>query len=222
MHLPRLIDAIHAVRSDSLAPYLESSHRHICATCPLVNGENCPCPMDYLAVLVVQAVETVDARRSGGSVVVSQGADRERKIAAARVTLTVEDGAHKGQAFTFDGRTTCLAGRALGCLVHFPDEPSDRYISRFHCLLEINPPAIRVQDLGSRNGTYVNGQLIGHRLKELVGKDNPDNAEAGYPLSDGDKLRLGSTVLGVHVSETEASEDACPESPGESLLSAST
>ena len=37
MHLPRLIDAIHAVRSDSLAPYLESSHRHICATCPLVN-----------------------------------------------------------------------------------------------------------------------------------------------------------------------------------------
>ncbi|KYC36281.1 hypothetical protein WA1_52005 [Scytonema hofmannii PCC 7110] len=35
--------------------------------------------------------------------------------------------------------------------------------SRYHCLLDINPPDIRVRDFGSRNGTYVNGKKIGQR-----------------------------------------------------------
>jgi hypothetical protein len=63
MHLPQIIDAIHEVRSDWIAPYLDNNRHHICETCALHHSSNCPCPMDYLAVLLVQAVETVDRRR---------------------------------------------------------------------------------------------------------------------------------------------------------------
>jgi hypothetical protein len=63
-HLAPLIDAIHDVRSDLIAPYLERNRNGICETCALHHGSTCPCPMDYLAVLLVQAVETVDKRRN--------------------------------------------------------------------------------------------------------------------------------------------------------------
>ena len=36
----------------------------------------------------------------------------------------------------------------------------DRWISRRHCRLEIESGEIVVHDLGSRHGTYVNGQAI--------------------------------------------------------------
>jgi hypothetical protein len=67
MHLPALIDAIHGVESASIAPYLNNNRRLICETCPRHHHEGCPCPMDYLAVLLVQAVETVDARRAAAA-----------------------------------------------------------------------------------------------------------------------------------------------------------
>jgi hypothetical protein len=64
MHLPQLIDAIHGVDSASIVPYLDNSRHQICEHCSQFEKEGCPCPMDYLAVLLVQAVETVDARRA--------------------------------------------------------------------------------------------------------------------------------------------------------------
>jgi hypothetical protein len=63
MHLPQIVDAIHEVRSDWIGPYLANNRTRICETCALHHGSTCPCPMDYLAVLLVQAVETVDKRR---------------------------------------------------------------------------------------------------------------------------------------------------------------
>ncbi len=63
MHLPALIDAVHEVQSASMGPYLDNNRRKICEHCPLLHSSDCPCPMDYLAVLVVQAIETVDERR---------------------------------------------------------------------------------------------------------------------------------------------------------------
>jgi hypothetical protein len=62
MHLPKLIDEIHGVHSDSIAPYLHNNRKHICEHCALHQSGVCPCPMDYLAVLLVEAVETVDRR----------------------------------------------------------------------------------------------------------------------------------------------------------------
>src|SRR5262249_61181997 len=63
MPLPQLIDAVHEVRSNSIGPYLDNNRRKICEHCPMLHHSECPCPMDYLAVLVVQAIETVDERR---------------------------------------------------------------------------------------------------------------------------------------------------------------
>jgi hypothetical protein len=63
MHLPEIIDTIHGVRAGTIEPYLHANRTQICEKCALHHGSTCPCPMDYLSVLLVQAVETVDQRR---------------------------------------------------------------------------------------------------------------------------------------------------------------
>jgi len=62
LHLPELLDAIHRCDSKSIAPYLDETHRRVCSFCAHRGGESCPCPMDTLAVLLVEAVEEVDRR----------------------------------------------------------------------------------------------------------------------------------------------------------------
>jgi hypothetical protein len=61
-HLPEVVDAIHQVKSDWIWPYLDNNRRTICQCCPQRATSDCPCAMDYLAVLLVEAVEAVDAR----------------------------------------------------------------------------------------------------------------------------------------------------------------
>jgi hypothetical protein len=63
LHLENLIDSIHQVRSNRIEPYLDHNRHEICEKCAFVHSSVCPCPMDSLALLVVQAVETVDERR---------------------------------------------------------------------------------------------------------------------------------------------------------------
>jgi hypothetical protein len=64
LHLPQLIEAVHQVHSPLIAPYQEANRGKICTTCPFhLHSDFCPCPMDSLAVLVVQAIEAVDQRR---------------------------------------------------------------------------------------------------------------------------------------------------------------
>lgn len=64
LHLPKIVDAIHDVHSDGIAPYLEHNRATVCEGCAFHHADICPCPMDYLAVLVVEAVEAVDRRRA--------------------------------------------------------------------------------------------------------------------------------------------------------------
>ncbi|MDQ3799303.1 MAG: serine/threonine-protein kinase [Acidobacteriota bacterium] len=97
-----------------------------------------------------------------------------------RVTLRVVSGPHTGRAFTFDQHDTFLIGRtetAHFCL------PEDRYFSRHHCLLEIAPPQCFLRDLGSTNGTFVNGMRL----------------ETAH-LKSGDRIQGGETVIEVEVS----------------------
>jgi hypothetical protein len=63
LHLPQLIDAIQKVQSPLIEPYLDKNRQQICQKCVFLHSSICPCPMDSLAVLLVQAVETVDQRR---------------------------------------------------------------------------------------------------------------------------------------------------------------
>jgi pSer/pThr/pTyr-binding forkhead associated (FHA) protein len=68
-------------------------------------------------------------------------------------------------------------------------------------LLEIDPPDIRVRDLGSRNGTFVNGESIGQRSEV----ESPDEIDPrAFPergLHDGDELKVGHTVFRVQITE---------------------
>ena len=96
-----------------------------------------------------------------------------------RVTLRVLEGPYHGREFTFDHHDTFLIGRGEAAHLYLPD---DRFFSRHHCLLEIAPPRCFLRDLGSTNGTFVNGQ----KVSEIF-------------LRNGDHIQGGMTVLEVQV-----------------------
>ena len=64
LHLPEYIEAIHGTDSLLIEPYLDKIHQNVCSHCFRRGQEGCPCPMDYLLVLLADAVETVDRRRA--------------------------------------------------------------------------------------------------------------------------------------------------------------
>lgn len=64
LHLPHLIEAIQDIRSGWIRPYLDHNRDVICGECAFQRSSCCPCPMDELIYLVVNAVETVDERRA--------------------------------------------------------------------------------------------------------------------------------------------------------------
>src|SRR5256885_3414656 len=96
-----------------------------------------------------------------------------------RVTLRILEGPYRGREFTFDQHDTFLIGRSDDAHLYLPD---DRFFSRHHCLLEIAPPRCFLRDLGSTNGTFVNGQ----KVSEVF-------------LRSGDRIQGGQTVLEVQV-----------------------
>src|SRR5262245_14472573 len=80
-----------------------------------------------------------------------------------QITLTVVHGDLPKEEYVFEGPTRCTVGRAEDCDIQVPADWLHAVISRRHCCLEVEPPTIRVRDLGSRNGTWINGQNIGQR-----------------------------------------------------------
>jgi len=101
--------------------------------------------------------------------------------------LKVLKGAKPGREFTIlEGEN--LLGRALdakGCnLIDLADEDLDQKISNEHALIEKHGSSVKIRDLGSLNGTYVNSQ---NRLSEGNEID----------LKNGDRLILGKTAFVV-------------------------
>src|SRR5208283_199978 len=88
----------------------------------------------------------------------------------------VIQGADQGKRFEFKSSPVAL-GRDNSNAIRLHDTE----VSRRHAELRQDDDTYRVVDLGSANGTYVNGQLI-------------DQA----PLHSGDRLQIGQTVLLYH------------------------
>lgn len=127
----------------------------------------------------------------------------------AKVILTISEGQLQGQTYEFDSRTTCIIGRAHECYPKIPNQESNRTISRYHCLLDINPPAIRVRDFGSKNGTFINGAKIGQRQPDQTPQEGAKLNFPEYDLTDGDEIQLGHTVfrVGIQGSKRKDQED---------------
>src|SRR5438105_1486118 len=114
-----------------------------------------------------------------------------------RVSLEVVAGPIQGRQFAFDGHDTFLFGRSPEC--HAQLAPDDATASRHHFLLEVNPPAARLRDLGSLNGTYVNGQKHGGRARHLAPPEGAGQAWPEVELRDGDVIRVGATIFNVRI-----------------------
>lgn len=126
----------------------------------------------------------------------------------ATVTLTLVRGRLDPARYEYDERTTCVLGRSADCSPRLPDDEHHSTVSRHHCLIDINPPDVRIRDFGSMNGTFVNGTKIGQREK---GQSPESGAAVRYPehdLADGDEIRLGNTVLRVGISAPPAAAPA--------------
>jgi pSer/pThr/pTyr-binding forkhead associated (FHA) protein len=101
--------------------------------------------------------------------------------------------------FTQPGR--CVVGRAVDCDIPVPADTDSQDVSRHHCAFFLDPPEIRIRDLYSLNGTYVNGMKIGQRHDFAEGDEPPREASRSVELHAGDEVQLGqSASLRVSVS----------------------
>jgi pSer/pThr/pTyr-binding forkhead associated (FHA) protein len=114
------------------------------------------------------------------------------------VQMLVVQGKARGQYLRFP-RGEFMFGRGPECHVR----PNSEWVSRQHCLLRVTDQGARIRDLGSTNGTVVNGaRVIGERQLEA-----------------GDQLQLGPLVLELVVRDGDALESLVgPELTGETKV----
>jgi hypothetical protein len=155
-------------------------------------------PMFATLVIMIYGIIAVTA---GSAVVFSLaclGSERRRRMLPVRITLTITEGALKGEEYVFHDSARLEVGRSPDCDIALPTDILHRDISRHHCAFEVDPPTVRVHDLGSLNGTYVNGEKIGQRPDALA-RGGSDQEQGVRELRDGDEVRVGDTTIRVGV-----------------------
>lgn len=106
----------------------------------------------------------------------------------------------QGQQYRFSNPSYCVMGRSRSCTLRLP---GDATVSRQHCLVELDSEGVWIQDLGSLNGTFVNGEKIGQRETPRDG-DATMIQPGRQCLRDGDLLRICNNVFAVKVVEESA------------------
>ncbi|MFL5244715.1 MAG: FHA domain-containing protein [Gemmataceae bacterium] len=102
-----------------------------------------------------------------------------------QVKLVVVSGRPQGKSLLFPAGAY-MFGRGSECHVR----PNSELVSRQHCQLVVAPDKASLRDLGSRNGTLVNGEAVtGER-----------------DLAEGDQLQVGPLVFKIHLQTAEAVE----------------
>ena len=95
-------------------------------------------------------------------------------------------------------------GRSKDCDIVIPE----RQISRYHARIESDESGYIVRDLGSKNGTVVNGEIL---------SDQP------YRLRDGDEIRLADVVhFGFIAGEVTLPLEDTMYAPGELVVDVAT
>jgi pSer/pThr/pTyr-binding forkhead associated (FHA) protein/predicted Ser/Thr protein kinase len=119
----------------------------------------------------------------------------------ATVTLQVQHPDGTTKAFALTEHDTFLLGRMKDCHLCLPD---DTQVSRHHFLLEACPPQASLRDLGSMNGTHINGKKYGGREK---GETPEQGAKRQYPsidLKHGDRITVGQSCIEVRIEAAPA------------------
>ncbi len=98
----------------------------------------------------------------------SEGENRPKENAM----LVLQRGAETGRRWPLDRTRTLTIGRDEDCDIHLPD----RQVSRNHARIYWAGDHYRIEDLGSKNGTHVNGQDV--------------QGNTSQPLQDGDELQI--------------------------------
>jgi pSer/pThr/pTyr-binding forkhead associated (FHA) protein len=110
-----------------------------------------------------------------------EGADGTREDSSGKLTgafawaLTIEDGPQSGLTYVL-GPGNTVAGRGADAAIFLPDVT----VSREHVRLAVDNSGLSMSDLGSTNGTYVNGQRL-----------------AAGMLKEGDRMMIGKYHLRV-------------------------
>jgi pSer/pThr/pTyr-binding forkhead associated (FHA) protein len=102
--------------------------------------------------------------------------------------FTVISGPFRGQTFQVP-RGKFIIGREQDCQLFL----DSNFVSRHHCVLLMDDYTLRIRDLGSKNGTYVNRDLAqtGERI-----------------LAHGDTVRVADLVIRVELESVGASTPA--------------
>jgi pSer/pThr/pTyr-binding forkhead associated (FHA) protein len=95
-----------------------------------------------------------------------------------KVKLKVLGGSHDGKEIAI-GSEKFLVGRSESCQLR----PKSESVSRKHCILVLRDNRLLIQDLKSRNGTYVNDKRL--------------PADKAKVLKPGDELRIGKLKFEV-------------------------
>jgi len=113
------------------------------------------------------------------------GGPTRPQILIRQSRLTVTSGPDLGVEHTFDG-SRFIFGTDESCVFRLTDPA----VSRVHCSLGLHRDAVRIRDLESSNGTFVNGVKV---------------IEA--ELQSGDRIQIGNTVISFQVGDTTKSLD---------------
>jgi pSer/pThr/pTyr-binding forkhead associated (FHA) protein len=106
------------------------------------------------------------------------------------VKLLVVHGRPQGKALLFP-RGEFVFGRGVECHIRSNSD----WVSRQHCLLRVGDDGVHLRDLGSRNGTLVNGARV----------------QGERRLQSGDKLQVGALVFQLEVDDgVPSSSDTLP------------
>jgi anti-anti-sigma factor len=133
-----------------------------------------------------ETVPSVTTRRSHGSATRSNSmANPQLAQGLEGLWLLVQAGSAKGRSVPVSGSRYAI-GRDRTCELRLTSPK----VSKFHAAIERRESGgIVIQDLGSTNGTYVNGQIL--RSKETT-------------LNEGDRIQIGPVVVTVSVGPPKA------------------
>jgi hypothetical protein len=131
---------------------------------------------------------------------------------AHTIKLRISEGSLKGKAsairlleglrreedsIILNGHDVLVFGRSSNCGVCLPED--DGAVSRHHFVMEVNPPAARIRDFGSLNGTYVNDRKIGGRAKGQTPDEGSKQLFPSFDLKHGDKIKVGKSIFTLAV-----------------------